>query len=643
MNKTLLVCLVLFMSLAASGQKSDKWQGYDRTFITIGNHTGYYVKPAKALPGNPWVWRASFPDYHPAVDTILLSRGFYVAYLSIDNQYGSPGAMQVWDKFYNYLTDTLHLATKVCLEDVSRGALYALAWAKRNPDKVSCIYSETPVYDFKSWPGGKGKGPGDTAAWRQLKEVYHFTEEQALAYKDNPVDNLEGLAAFKVPVLNVTGIHDQLAPFAENTSPFVERYTALGGPVAIYPVTEGPEELQGHHFPIKHAINYADFIYYNSYPVKKVLPYTNYIHVRKGTGNFYNAAAIGKKATVAFLGGSITDNPGWRQMVCAYLRERFPEIDFHFIAAGIPSLGSLPHAFRLQRDVLDSGKVDLMFVEAAVNDRTNGTDSLTQVKALEGIVRHALKSSPLMDIVMMEFADEDKFGDYRKGKTPIETFNHELVANHYGLPSIDLAKEAYDKIQNKELNWKDDFKDVHPAPYGQALYFETIKKLLEICLNGTAPVKNKPTLVRSSLNKTSFVNGSYYSIKNAKVDGNWTLDESWKPTDHLPTRKGFVNVPVLSSATPGATLRLQFKGSAIGIAVISGADAGMISWSVDGEPFKLIDLFTKWSNSLYIPWYILLKGDLHQGTHTLTIKISEQHNKASKGNNCHLVYFLKNG
>jgi sialidase-1 len=576
------------------------------------------------------------------VDTILLAKGFYVAYLSFDNQYGSPAAMQIWDNFYNYLTDTLHLATKVCLEDVSRGALYALAWAKRNPDKVTCIYSETPVYDFKSWPGGKEKSPGDTAAWRQLKQIFHFTEEQAIAYKDNPVDNLAGLAAFKVPVFNVIGIHDKLAPYADNTGLFVERYTAVGGPVAVYPVTEGPEELQGHHFPLKHAQQYADFIYGNTYPVKNIIPYTDYIKIRGGLANFYYAAMINKKATVAFLGGSLTHNPGWRDMVCNYLKERFPETDFHFIAAGIPSLGSLPHTFRLQQDVLDTGKIDLMFIEAAGNDRVNATDSLTQVRSLEGIVRHARKSNPMMDMILVEFAVPDVFGYYDKGITPAEITNHELVASHYALPSANISKEVYDKIKNHELNWKDDFKDVHPAPYGQELYFESLKKMLEMCLKYKSPVAAKNYKMPPLLDKNSFLNGSYYDIKNAKTDVSWTIDPKWHPATRLELRPGFFDVPVLSSSTPGAMLKLPFKGNAIGIAVASGPESGIISYSIDNAPYKEIDLYTYASNALYLPWYILLGDGLHNGNHTLIIKLTGKKNKKSEGTACHIVHFFKN-
>lgn len=498
--------------------KKDTWKGFERTYFTVNQHSAYYVKPAKALPGNPWIWRSAFPDWHTEIDSLLLQRGFHVAYLSVEDQYGSPYAMQIWDKFYNQLMGSLKLSPQPAMEAVSRGTVYVMSWAKRNPDKVSCIYAETPVYDLKSWPGAKGRSPGDPGSWKQFKEIFHLSEQQAIEFKDNPIDNLEGLAAFKVPVLNVIGINDTLAPREENTDIFVSRYTALGGPAAIYPVTEGPQSLHGHHFPIRHAKAYADFVFNSAYPVKNSLSQDSYFKVRNGLKNFYQTATKQKKATVAFLGGSITYNPGWRQKLSIYLQERFPDTKFKFIAAGIPSLGSLPHAFRLQRDVLDSGKTDLMFIEAAVNDRVNGTDSLTQVRNLEGIVRHAKKSNPLMDIVLMEFADPDKNQDYNKNRIPAEIFNHELISEHYHLPSLNLAKEVHDKLINKEFSWADDFQDLHPAVYGQELYFSSIKNLLNTCFDqasGSSAVQQ--TTLPKELDKYNFSAGSYYSIENAKT------------------------------------------------------------------------------------------------------------------------------
>jgi sialidase-1 len=299
--------------------------------------------------------------------------------------------------------------------------------------------------------------------------------------------------------------------------------------------------------------------------------------------------------------------------------------------------------------VLDSGKVDLLFVEAAVNDRVNGTDSLTQVRALEGIVRHAQKSNPNMDIILMSFADPLKTQDYEQGSIPPEVANHELIADHYGLPSINLAKEIHDKIVHKEFSWEDDFKDVHPSPFGQELYFAAIKDLLNTCYDSSrqarpaAGPKSGTTLsLPAPLDKASLANGRYYGLANAQSRG-WEYDTAWSPTDGLPTRPGFVHVPMLVSATPGSFLMLPFKGTAAGMAVISGADAGIISYRVDQEgPYRKIDLYTPWSSGLHLPWYILFAAGLKDTHHIIELTIDETKNSKSKGTACRIVYFLVN-
>ncbi|WP_449439249.1 SGNH/GDSL hydrolase family protein [Pedobacter steynii] len=377
----------------------------------------------------------------------------------------------------------------------------------------------------------------------------------------------------------------------------------------------------------------------------KTLPFSNYITQRKGLANAYAAISVKKNATVAFLGGSITYNDGWRNKVCAYLKERFPATKFHFIAAGIPSLGSLPHTFRLGQDVLDSGKVDLLFLEAAVNDQVNGTDSVTQVRSLEGIVRHAKTSNPFMDIVLMSFADPDKTKQYNSGITPTSVANHELIAGYYQLPSINLAKAIHDKLANNEFSWEKDFKDLHPSPFGQELYFEAIKDLLSsnfASLNKQGIKKQKALKLPVLLNKGSFTHGRYLNIENAVDKSGWELVKSWTPQDGLGTRPGFVRVPMLVSTTAGSSFTLKFKGNAIGMAIVSGSDAGILNYSIDGGPEKQVDLFTQWSQSLHLPWYILLGANLKNADHVLKVSISTEKNQNSKGTACRIVNFLVN-
>ncbi|MGC9355822.1 MAG: hypothetical protein ACP5D9_18390, partial [Mariniphaga sp.] len=141
------------------GEKVE-WKGFVRYNFDFEGRAAHVKLPVKPLPGNPWVWRARFPGWHTEMDSTLLSEGFHVAYINTDNMYGSPAAVEVWNRFYNFLTTELDFHPKVALEGVSRGGLFIYNWAKQNPEKVTCIYAEAPVCDFKSWPGGFGEGKG---------------------------------------------------------------------------------------------------------------------------------------------------------------------------------------------------------------------------------------------------------------------------------------------------------------------------------------------------------------------------------------------------------------------------------------------------------------------------------------------------
>jgi uncharacterized protein len=373
-------------------------------------------------------------------------------------------------------------------------------------------------------------------------------------------------------------------------------------------------------------------------PIKNPLPLSGYMQTRGGLDQTLRKLRAGEPLTVAFLGGSLTYNPGWRDKVCAYLRTRWPSVEFRFINAGIPSLGSVPHAFRLQRDVLDSGHIDLLFAEAAVNDGTNGTDSLLQVRALEGIVRHALTANPAMNIVMMAFADQDMTGDYDQGKTPVAIFNQEQVATHYHLPSLNIAKEVHDKIREGEFSWEKDFKDVHPAEFGQELYFENIRALLEACASVAHPAN--VSALPHPLDPANFAHGAYVDVTRAQHDQGWSLQPDWTPADSAGTRPGYVHVPMLVSTTPGASLTLLFSGTVIGFSVVSGPDAGIIRYSIDDGPSRTMDLYTQWSSWLHLPWYEVLGSGLSNGPHVLHLAVSPDKNVRSKGNACRIAHFL---
>jgi pimeloyl-ACP methyl ester carboxylesterase len=256
-RQTILICTACLAALIISnpsrvvaaevpqsfrGTASD-WHGFARYEFLVQGKTASVVVPRQPAVGSPWVWHGEFFGHKPAPDIALLGQGYHIVYLRVPDMLGGPEAVDHWNALYAELTSKYGLAKKAALVGLSRGGLYVYNWAAANPEKVACIYGDAPVCDFKSWPGGKGKGKGSPRDWQLVLDRYGFkSEAEALAYTKNPIDNLVQLAQAGVPLLHVYGDADDVVPWDENTGLIAERYRKLGGSITLIAKPGG-----GHH------------------------------------------------------------------------------------------------------------------------------------------------------------------------------------------------------------------------------------------------------------------------------------------------------------------------------------------------------------------------------------------------------------
>jgi len=325
---------------------------------------------------------------------------------------------------------------------------------------------------------------------------------------------------------------------------------------------------------------------------------------------------------VAFLGGSITEMDGWRNMIQNSLRRRFPQTEFCFIDAGISSTGTTPHAFRFEQDVLKHGTPDLLFVEAAVNDDTNHFTAQEQVRGMEGIVRHALQANQDMDIVMLHFIYDPFIPLLDAGRMPDVILNHERVANHYGLTSINLAQEVAQRMRQGELTWEQ-FGGTHPAPLGHRIYANTISSLFDRTMEALPqPTVSQSATLPEPLDTLCYQNGKLYDISNATHLHGFHIDPDWAPTNETSTRQGFVHVPMLTATRAGSSFCLPFTGRAVGIFCVSGPQACILEYRIDHGKWQTLDTSTEWSSWLYLPWVYMFQTDLPAGPHTLRVRIA---------------------
>lgn len=632
----LLGCITSLAMAAPAAEVATEWSGKPGLFhgfrqydFPLDEVDCRVVVPQTVADGRPWVLRARFWGHEPQFDIAMLKRGWHIVYCNVANLFGNTEAVRRWNVLYEYLRFEHLFADRVVLEGMSRGGLIVYNWAAANPDKVVAIYADAPVMDFKSWPGGKGQGRGAAGAWKACLKAYGLTEAEALAYAGNPIDNLAPLAQAGIPILHVVGDADSIVPVAENTAIAATRYRKLGG---VFEVIH--KKGVGHHpHSLKDPQPIVDFVTQQERQAQtaradSIVSDQNFIL----RGNFQNSRLQfeqNKQGHVAFIGGSITEMDGYRPMVAEMLTKRFPNTKFKFTNAGISSTCSDTGAFRLQRDVLSQGPLDLLFVEFAVNDDQDGQQSyLDALRGMEGIIAQARRHNPAIDIVITFFANKNILE--QQEKTP-SIAAHSKVAAHYHVSVNNLARELADQIASGKTDWST-YGGVHPKKNGNIMCATLIANALLEDWAIPLPANAKPQAhpLVEPLDSKSYINGRLVPLTEVKHDSNWTIGvPDWRHENKGKVRPRFVRTPMIYSSTPGAKLTLSFSGTAIGAYLLAGPDAAIIRCTLDGKQTKVIDTLSKFSGFNYPVTYMFF-NELSAGSHTLELEILENRTGRSR-------------
>lgn len=369
--------------------------------------------------------------------------------------------------------------------------------------------------------------------------------------------------------------------------------------------------------------------------VKTLIPEKSFkdFELRSGLGRSYRRFAEKKKARVAYMGGSVTTRE-WRDGVQAYLTQTFPGTDFDFIMAGIGGTPAALGAFRLEKDVFSNGPVDLFFLEFAVNGGN--------VREMEGIVRHAKRLNPNLDIVLLYFANTNHVAEDNAGRTPAVVADHEAVARQYHLPALFLYRTVARQIRDGKMEWKDFSDDtVHPTKAGCDLYAACINTFLAAAWgNPKAPVLAAKPLSKP-LDPLCLERGRYIPFTDAKRVKGFTRIKKWTPTQK--TCNFSPPADVFAAEQPGAELTLDFTGTAFGLFPIAGEDAGTIDYSIDGGPAVRMDLYSvTYGEQFQLPSPQLITTELKPGKHTVVIRVLDEKNPKSKGHAVRILQFLAN-
>lgn len=371
-------------------------------------------------------------------------------------------------------------------------------------------------------------------------------------------------------------------------------------------------------------------------PVYRAQPSVDF-KSRAGIGNTLAKLRAGERVNVAYLGGSITMADGWRPKTTRWLQNAYPNAEIHEIHAAISGTGSTLGMFRLERDVLRNDP-DLLFVEFAVND--GGTPAESEWPRMESIVRQTWARNPKTDIVFVYTFCTAFTKTVQEGKLPVSAGAMEMLADFYGIPSINFMKRTVElesqgkliftpgstpeteaaaekKLEAGAVLWSHD--GTHPLDAGHELYLADIQRAF-------AAMQDLPAVNHELKMASQFVENVPERLEMRSIQPEM-LSGTWRKVGPEERCFGFTCFldTLWTSDEPGAKLTFTFRGSEAQIYDVVGPTAGQFRVTVDGKvqemPLSRCDAYCVNYYSFRITSTYIVRGLDPALEHTVTLEL----------------------
>jgi hypothetical protein len=232
--------------------------------------------------------------------------------------------------------------------------------------------------------------------------------------------------------------------------------------------------------------------------------------------------------------------------------------------------------------------------------------------------------------------------DYVKGLCPRSTSAMEMLAEHYGIPSVDVGLRIVQLHEEGKLVYKPDAEpapgkpatapagkilfandDCHPRDEGHEVYTQVIVQAIGDMdkLGAPGPHELKAPFVADNWEAAKIV-----PLKPAMLSAGW---------EKLPTDKGMGRnfaqfMPELWQATkPGEKISFSFRGTMAGLYDILGPDGGQAVCTVDGKAGKPRPRFDSYCSYHRIATLIIAEGLPPDAVHKVEVEIHpDQPNRA---------------
>ena len=236
-----------------------------------------------------------------------------------------------------------------------------------------------------------------------------------------------------------------------------------------------------------------------------VAPAADFYQVRGGIPNsqyYFKANTVGNQY-LFFIGNSVLAAAGLKdpklrysaQMVKGF-KKYFPEASMNETRHTQPGgswfgLYRCSHGQQVFGEVIASGH--LAILDFAADDR--GVEIEQVNTSLEGLVRQIVRYRATHSQILIYPQTPEMLQAYREGKTPEIIRVGEQIAGRYGIPSLNLAQYAAEKIIAGEITFAAFSVDgVNPTDAGARIYAEAVAKFVDALLlrRSRWPMKKAP-------------------------------------------------------------------------------------------------------------------------------------------------------
>ncbi|MDR2117035.1 MAG: SGNH/GDSL hydrolase family protein [Planctomycetaceae bacterium] len=355
------------------------------------------------------------------------------------------------------------------------------------------------------------------------------------------------------------------------------------------------------------------------------------LRIREGVGNVFSKLNNGEDVTIAYLGGSITAANGWRPKTTEWFKKTFPNAKIKEIHAAIGGTGSNLGVFRFAHDVLQY-QPDLLFVEFAVNDGGALPENIW--RSMEGIVRQTWRANPETDIVFVYTISEALAKEPRQGMCNRSMSSMELLADFYGIPSINFAVPVLALEKSGKLLFKGEVApegvilfsndSVHPLDDGHQIYTQAVIESFEK-MKETKPISHQSKLAETFISD-HWEAAKLVPITESMLQGEWN---KLNADNNLQKSFGQRLGTIWHSGKPGSKLTFRFKGSQAKIYDLLGPNGGQVIVTVDGKtkekPVARFDSYCTYHRLATLDLASDLDPDI---VHTITVEVHpEQPNR----------------